>query len=351
MIQRILPYASYALTTPVWIQEGEGKETTNPYRKVNMLADRILTPVRYLFNDTPVLKITYKLAKPDEIHFTSEVKGERRNGLKTLLMIASFVPALILGMIGKAIALRSSIVQKDIAYASSYFSLHTQIRASNLVLAEQFKGLWQESDLFDKHLLANMKKGAAIWDEEATQVQLDKLLQTSARMMDTVFVELARSANNDAKKMAELLSWQPDNFPSEPLFCFCFFTSSIWSWYATARSKSHYLDPETNPLAAGGPPFLHNEPLTKGDEKPFFKKGTRQYAWRLLYNKCAAKLDDTAYTSSEKKTIRYYVQTDPACDNRCDPYIDKAPVIPTGEFFGSLPGGPSMSLPSIFRKR
>lgn len=349
MLQKIASYASYALTTPVIVQEIDGKESSDLFRRVNRLADLALTPVRYFLNDKPVLTISYRNARPTEISSILEIPSGRRSFAKTILSIASFVPALILGVIGKAIALTNSTVRNDISNTSSYFNLHTQIKASNQVLAPKIKELMSDTHKFYKYLLDNMAKGEGIWDEEATLTQFEAVFQKTSLFMDTLFDELAVCAKHDAKKMAELLSYQPHSYKSEPLFCFGFFTSSIWGLYEDARNCRHYIDPKTVSWSRSGRiPFIGSE-LTAKNETPYFTEGSRQHAWRILYNKHASKLDDPIYTSNEQKTMRDYVKEYDVGDNRCNVRKDEERVVGKLGRFIALPGCPTMDLPESLK--
>ncbi len=350
-LDKVTNYIACALTLPFEVDEGNQNDPKpNLFRKINALADLALTPLRYFSDDKPKITFCYSIQDPTKVYeiFHQDSTTEK-NWKKTLLMIAMFIPGLILGVIAKAIALCSSVVRGDLKIASEYLQILTENKISNETLAPKHRALDKDCTAFCNYLKSHSEKGAAIWDQEETIKSFDALFKNAASFMCELFSELERCGKKDPLQMAKLLSWQPQE-KNDPIFCWCYFRSSLWAVYEFARNR-RYPSTYTNQWKETVSCWTMQD-LTSETVEPFYKEGTPQNSWRKLYNELASKLG-VKYPSSEAnkepKSMRDYLhQNNDGTDRRCSVTLDYGPL-PKFMQFIPLPGCPTLRLPEILK--
>lgn len=222
----------------------------------------------------------------------------RRSCAASIKMAILIVPGLIVGIIAAVVSVVHCFFSRQYYGFKSALtkeveeSLHVKEDSLNPFPVPAYEltpdfSLNKSHDILHKKWVSFISKltSANSWKQTAMRKEFGELIDEAYKEMDLMLQHAANAANNDPKKMAELMIDQKvwGNKTGEN-YCLAFFYGSIGDMYSLIREGKYYKVNKSGGLEEVYDVKHLLASLKWNNTKPFFTPGTPEYRWRRLYN-------------------------------------------------------------------
>jgi hypothetical protein len=268
-------------------------EHRSDLKNLNELANICFTPIRHFFGGRHVHVIDNKVVA--EFPFPIPTRAPQKDYRKTALMVALFIPGLIVGTVARVITLLSAGVRLACMHVTKPYIWLKPDQTTRETVQQR---LAKTETLF-LELQGHLQQVENVWSKEFFLGKLDTFFNYSFQTIEHLLAHAEGETENPVELANLLRSVNVDSYGHSLWF------NSFVRMYHAARSHLT-IDADWH--------FTTNDGARFGsiEQTPYFTPHTREYRWREMFNKFCQRLETLGIHQQLNKDLRFkpWVQPD-----------------------------------------